>query len=410
MDLILKPSGGQNIVLRPQARAPWDVDATVDAHEVELFRREIDPLTGAFVGLPEPLGRFPAVGTVSIPNTPHSDRDVLIYAMPYAADATPGFPDLRSATQVTVLFRRETAAPVIGQVGDATTDTVTVGVGGFSEFVRRRRIRIAESVDGGGALVSPTEVLVEEAASPRALYIDITRTGNFTPAYSWAGGDPAANGFTKVGAGVTEASGTGWRIATTGSDGATYYTKDAFPASPFAAGFTLELDPATVASADAGAPSQAVAVRAEDGSHRYELRFDGDEISLNGGSAHAHGGLKVRLVVAAGGATADLWVGDTLAEDNAAAAATSSSGLSFGDLAGADDSDAAWQSLSYALTPVPTRLAQTIYVTVAHSSGAAWGAESDVLEVTFANEGSGEGGSAGSFDPTPRNEYELEAL
>ncbi|MCA1615056.1 MAG: hypothetical protein LC795_15670 [Acidobacteria bacterium] len=410
MDLILRPSGGQNIVLRPQARPTWYPAPTVDAYEVEVWMQEIDPDTGALLDSPRLLGRFPAVGEFSFPYTPHSDRDVRLYFMPYAADGTPGFPDLRSATQITVLFRRETDAPVIGQVGDATADTVTLGVGGFSEFVRRRRIRIAESLDGGGALVSPVEVLVEEDANPRALYIDISRTGNFTPAFSWAGGDPAAGGFTKVGSGVAESAGTGWRVSTTGADSATYYTKDVWPAAPFAAGFTLELDPPPVAQTDAGAPSQAVAVRAEDGARRYELRFDGDEVSLNGGAAHAHGGLKVRLVVAVGGLTADLWVGDALAEDNAAGAATATSGLWFGDLAGADDSDATWQNLSYALTPVPTRLAQTIYVTVAHSSGVAWGAESNVLEVTFANEGSGDGGSAGDFDPIPRNEYEISTL
>jgi hypothetical protein len=410
MDLILKHSGGQNIVLRPQARAAWYPTATVDAHEVEIFMQEIDPVTGAFIGIARSLGRFPAEGTVAINHTPHSDRDVVLYAMPYAADNTPGFSEIRHATQETVPFRRETEAPTVGQVGDATTDVVTVGVSGFSEFVRRRRLRIAESLTGGGALDNPTEIIYEEAESPRAQFIDISRTGNFTPSFSWTGGDPAAHGFTLTGAGITEASGTGWRISTTGTDAATYYTKDSWPAGAFAAGFTLELDPPPISQTDAGTPAQCVAVRIEDGSHRYELRFDDDEVNLNGGASHVHLARKVRLVVAAGGATADLWVVDTLAEDNTAGATTSTSGLSFGDLTGADDADAVWQNLAYAPTPVPTRLAQTIYITVAHSSGVSWTADSDVLTLTFANEGSGEGGSTGEFDPTPRNQYELTTL
>jgi hypothetical protein len=48
----------------------------------------------------------------------------------------------------------------------------------------------------------------------------------------------------------------------------------------------------------------------------------------------------------------------------------------------------------------------TKFVRVSHSSGAAYGPTSNVLEVTFANSG-GAGGSTGSFDPIPRLDYEL---
>jgi len=44
---------------------------------------------------------------------------------------------------------------------------------------------------------------------------------------------------------------------------------------------------------------------------------------------------------------------------------------------------------------------------VAHSSGGAWTPDSNILELTFANEGSGEGGSTGDVDPTPRDRYEM---
>jgi hypothetical protein len=175
MDLILKPSGGQNVVLRPAARAPWYEEATVDAAEVEMFKQHINPETGAFVGAPTPLGRFPAVGPVIIEHNPQTDRDVIIYAMPYSAEGAAGYSDLRHATQVYVPFQRETTAPEIGQMGDATTEDVTVGVSGYSTFARLRRVRIASALDGSGHLVSPAETVFDSTPDAPPPYVDITR-------------------------------------------------------------------------------------------------------------------------------------------------------------------------------------------------------------------------------------------
>lgn len=142
MDIIAKQSGGQNVVGRPQARAPWYPAATVDAHEVELHAQEVDPATGAFIGPPRSLGRFPAVGRVVIPHTPDSDRNVVFYAVPYAADNTPGVSDVRHAFQTTAIFKRETEAPVIGLTGNATEDTAEIGIKGFGRFARERRVTV----------------------------------------------------------------------------------------------------------------------------------------------------------------------------------------------------------------------------------------------------------------------------
>ncbi|HYP53424.1 MAG TPA: hypothetical protein VEQ42_07780, partial [Pyrinomonadaceae bacterium] len=226
----------------------------------------------------------------------------------------------------------------------------------------------------------------------------------------YTSGDPADSGFTKSGAAPAELVAEGWRINSTGTNDSTYYSKDSFPADAFDEGFTLELLPPVVTATDAGAPAQCVAMRVEDGAHRYELSFDADEVKLNGGTSHVHGGNKVRLVVAAGGATADLWIGDTLAEDNTAGTVMATSGLFFGDLAGADDADATWRAFSYELMPVPVNLALTIYVTVAHSSGGSYGAESEVLTLTFASEGELQDGSTGDFDPRPRQSKTYEGI
>jgi hypothetical protein len=408
MDLILKPSGGQNVVLRPQARPAWYAAATVDAQEIELWRQETDPATGAFVGAPTPLGRFPAVGRVVVPYNPDSDRNAVFYVMPYSADNTPGFSDLRHATQATVLFRRVTEAPSLAQVGAATAEQVTVSVdAGDSRFVRMRRTSISPNADMSDASVVERAYGLGEA--PRLL--DVARAAALVPAFAWSGDDPAAHGFTKTGSGTTAASVSPaeWKITTSASDAATYYSKTSWPAGAFAAGFTLEIVPPTVNASDgASLPNDSVIVRVDDGTKKYELRFDATSAYLNGGAAHAHAGAKVRLVVAAGGLTADLWVGETKVEDNAAGAAGTAAGLVFGDLAGADDSEAVWPSLAYALTPQDPRLAETVYLTVEHSGGGAWAPASDVLELTFASEVTGVGGSSGEGDLVPRDNYTVE--
>jgi hypothetical protein len=409
MDIILKPSGGQNVVLRPQARETWYPPAHGEAVEVEVFRRELDA-DGRFAGAAVSLGRFPSTGKLSIPNNPVTDKNLLFYFISYSADGTPDVSSLEDAVQVGVPFKRETAAPAIGQVGDATAESVTVGVSGYTKFASKRRLKIAESLDGG-ALVNPTTAESVAVGGQLGDYIDISRTGTFTPVFSFSGGDPAESGFTKVGAAPAEAVGDGWRINSTGLNSATYYTKDDFPAAPFAGGVTLELDAPGVTATEAAGPAECVAVVVENGVHLYELTFDADEVKLNGGTSHAHGDAKVRLVVAAGGLTADLWIGDTLIENNTAgAAAMGESRLAFGDLAGADDADAVWRRIACALSPVPVKLERTIYVTVAHSSGGAYGAESEVLTLTFASEGETLGGSTGDFDPTPRFKVDYEEL
>jgi len=73
MDLILKRSGGANVVLRPQARPNWYPTAEVDPVEVEIFKQELDA-DGKFAGAPVSLGRFPSVGSLTIDNNPDTDK------------------------------------------------------------------------------------------------------------------------------------------------------------------------------------------------------------------------------------------------------------------------------------------------------------------------------------------------
>jgi hypothetical protein len=405
MDIVARASGGKNIIARPMARAAWYPDATVQPSQIEVYWRYSNesPAAGRKVGT------FNPGAAISIPYNPAIDQDVMIGTISIAPNGVRSVRELADAHWETLVFQRETIAPVIGQVGDSTPDNVTVGVSGFTKFARKRRIRIAEALVMG-ELDSPSEEIIDAGNEPLAGYIDITRTGFFDPDFTWAGNDPASNGFALTGSAPVEAFGTGWRINSLTTDAATFYTKSSWPGSAFAAGFTLDLAAPVVTTSDNANPAQCVAMRVEDGTHRFELTFDADEVKLNGGTSHAIGGARVRLVIAAGGATADLWIGDTLTEDNTAFQSTATSGLKFGDLVTTDDADAIWQPFSYSLDPVPVSLASTIYVAVAHSSGGDWTPDSEILTVTFASEGSGAGGSVGEFDPVPRDHVDYEPL
>lgn len=175
MDLVIDDSGGPNIVAREMGEPEWYQAATVDAHEVELFVQELDPVTRAFVGAPIFRGRFPAEGQVVIDRNPDSDRDAVVYVMPYAADGTAGYSDIRDAQQTTILCRRETEAPEIGQNAPATTDAVEIGITGFTRFARHRRITVSENADMSDPLVTLVLDSDEYAARELPRYFVLTR-------------------------------------------------------------------------------------------------------------------------------------------------------------------------------------------------------------------------------------------
>ncbi len=153
MDLVLKPSGGKNLVLRPQARPPYYAPATVDAHQVEVWTQDIEPATGALIGVPIFRDRLHPEATIKLSNAQDSDRDVRVYLMPLGADGTPGYSALADCPQLTILCRRETNAPVIGQNAPATVDTVEIGITGFTRFARQRRVTISANANMSAPLV-----------------------------------------------------------------------------------------------------------------------------------------------------------------------------------------------------------------------------------------------------------------
>lgn len=310
---------------------------------------------------------------------------------------------LSEAKSVPFTMRRETEAPVVGVAGDSTAEQVSMGIGGFTPAARRRLITISPNPDMSDAF---EQELVYEGAPP-PYFLNLNRQGPLVPDFAFTGVDPTTEGFTlTVDEGSSSDAAPGWRIDCTNPTRRHYYSVNIWPVSPFDDGFTFEVTPPTVDSISAGAPDLCVGVAADDGSQRYELGFDADEVSLNGGSSHALGADKARVVIAPGGATADLWVGETKVETAVSPLASVTSEFSFGDLTTLEGANAVWHSIEAAFSPQPVRLADTIYVTVAHSSGGAYTEPSEILELTFKSEG-GAGGSVGTFDPLPRDNIEI---
>jgi hypothetical protein len=391
-------------VIRPQVKPRWYPSATTHPAAVEVWWRVIEE-DGSRPPF-QKLGTFPVGHTIQIPYNPDLDKDVEVSTISVSAAGVKSVSHPDDGVRATVPVRRDLTKPEIG-INQATAEVISVGITGFKRFARKRKLRVADNpaMADASVVVFDSDSYVDSEL-PR--YVDISREAVIVADFAWSGTDPAGHGFTKTGTGEGLASSAGWKITTIGSDAKTFYSKSSFPVNPFANGFTLEVVPPIVNQTDSVAgPASCVAARVEDGHYLYELQFDEGEVRLNGGASHGHAGAKVRLVVAPGGATADLWIGAGKVEENMAGAASSQAALTFGDLADGEDSEAVWSSLEYALTPQDPALAANIYIGISHSSGSVYGPESDILQATFANE-TGAGGSTGGFDPTPRDNWKLD--
>lgn len=224
MDILLKPSGGPNIVLRPQARPTWYPPAHGEAVEVEIFKRELDS-DGRFAGAAISLGRFPSTGSISIPNNPVTDKNLLFYVVSYSADGTPDVSALEDAVQVSVPFRRETEAPTVSLIGAATNTLIELEVSGFTQFATRRKLRVSPNADMSGVaetvtdytgLEMPTVVPISRAAAAAAATIYVAISHSSGGSY---GEESAPQAFT-----FADASGSG---GSSGGGGG-YWKKDPY--------------------------------------------------------------------------------------------------------------------------------------------------------------------------------------
>src|SRR5689334_21894700 len=134
MNLIARASGGLNIVARPQGRPAYYPARQVNPSQVEVYWRYNDePAAAARL-----VGRYGPNESGSFPYNPIEDRNIILSTVSIAPDGTRSVRELADAHEQTLVFQRETAAPVIGQNTDATANSVTVGVMDFTLLVTKR--------------------------------------------------------------------------------------------------------------------------------------------------------------------------------------------------------------------------------------------------------------------------------
>lgn len=170
MDITLKRSGGQNVVLRPQGRPAWYPPAHGESVEVEIFVMELNA-DGSHAGAWASLGRYPSTGRALLQNTPVTDKNLLFAFVSYTADGVPDVSSLEDAVQVSVPFKRETGAPVVTLIGAATNTRIELQVTGFTNFAAKRKLRVSPNADMSGA----TETITDYTGQKMPEVVPITR-------------------------------------------------------------------------------------------------------------------------------------------------------------------------------------------------------------------------------------------
>jgi hypothetical protein len=103
-----------------------------------------------------PIGRFSVGSTITLPDNPAVDRDVIIRWITYAADGTPNVSSIDDASYELITRQRDVDAPVISQVG-GSTDTLAQVACTVSEYTKAKQIQIATS-SGFSTILTDTAV------------------------------------------------------------------------------------------------------------------------------------------------------------------------------------------------------------------------------------------------------------
>lgn len=112
MDIIVKQSGGHNVVLRPQALPRWYPPPTTEAATADVYWRFDDEPPNAARW----AGTFNPGATGSIPYNPVADQNVVLSVITHSAYGTPDVGSLDDAVSATLLFERSTTDPALDSV------------------------------------------------------------------------------------------------------------------------------------------------------------------------------------------------------------------------------------------------------------------------------------------------------
>lgn len=349
MDLIIKASGGRNIVIRPQGRDAFYPSTSLRPAALEVYWHYEDeaPSAGRLIG------RYLPGQTVRWPYTPVGDKNIVLRTISISAAGVRSPTSLRDAPFTVVNFQRVIDAPAVSLVGNATHTTLSLAIDGVADFAVKRRIRTAD--DSG----ITTNVLV--SVSP-ASFIDAAFIGC---------------------------------LARDVGDGELIIWRNAFIAAAAVSSGALLTEcrvriKALFLSSEYTARSRSAGDFVNDLYHAYLDR------PADGGSWAAW-----VAVITGGATTSDMCdnFGNSAEFGNRVAARDPwldvPAGRPLPRVVNIDRNDSGAGT-------------KTIYVRMSHSSGGAWSAESAAQAFTFADNG-GSGGATGGIDPFPIDGHGLPA-
>ena len=176
MNLVLKRAGGFNLVVRPQVRPAWYPTERSRAVQVEVWWR----YEGESAAAARLFGRFVPGQAVAVPFNPLVDRNIILSTISISARGLRSVRDIADAPETILVFQRETAAPTITLVGDATHTLMTLSIGGFSALAIKRRVRIADDVGMTTGLTETETILNPGETLSRVIYLNRTDVGTGT--------------------------------------------------------------------------------------------------------------------------------------------------------------------------------------------------------------------------------------
>lgn len=176
MNLVLKHSGGGNLVVRPQARPAWYPTERSRPVQVQVWWH----YEGESAAASRSLGTFAPGQAVTVPSNPLVDRNIILRTIAISGRGLSSVRDIADAPATLLVVQRETAAPTVTQVGASSHTRITLAVDGYSTLAIKRRVRTAD--DAG----MTTNLAVEELESnpgdvlARVVYIDRSDLGTGT--------------------------------------------------------------------------------------------------------------------------------------------------------------------------------------------------------------------------------------
>ncbi len=176
MNLIGRHSGGFNLVGRPQARRAWYPSARSRPAQVEVWwRYEDEPAAAARY-----VGTFRPGQQVIYPFNPLVDRNIILSTISLSARGLRSVREIADAHEELLVFQRETEAPTLALVGDATHTSMTIAVSGFSSLAIKRRVRVADDVGMTTGLTEFETTLNPGEVLSRLIYLDRADFGSGT--------------------------------------------------------------------------------------------------------------------------------------------------------------------------------------------------------------------------------------